>query len=167
MSEQKPIKIYNFHAYEWCGHCKEFRPVWEQLIAAKDSEKNIEFLDYDEADIGALPEDVRTVDGKDVRLFGYPAIKITVLGKNYMYLGKRTPENIYGFIIDVIKNPLKFSVKDEDNTDIASSSKELDDALNETRDAIFKSQTKPKQMKGGNLKTIDRKITDDDFKFVV
>lgn len=159
--KQKPIKIIYFHAYARCGYCTAFKPTWEELIATNGSDKNIDFDEYDEADISSLPYEMRTVDGEDVRKYGYPGIKIIVNEKNYMYLGRRTPEAIYRFILGAIKNPLEISVKDSDNKHQARG---LDETLDTLRKDIFKSQS---SMNGGGVSKIaSRKITDDDFKFM-
>lgn len=101
---KKPIKITLFHA-NWCDYCQNFLPLWNEMKSDKETTKNIEFEEYEDTKIGDLPEKIRSCDGVDVRTFGYPAIKISIGDKDYMYTGKRTAEKIYGFILDKINNP--------------------------------------------------------------
>lgn len=106
----KPIKISLFHA-EWCGHCVNFMPVWKQMTAEADKYKNISFEEHEESTIDALPEPMRTIDGRDVRSFGYPSIKVVVNNDEYLYSGNRTPEAIYGSIVQILKESLNTKQK--------------------------------------------------------
>lgn len=146
--KKKPIKITLFHA-DSCGHCTTFMPIWNEMKADKDANKNIDFMDYESAAIGDLPEDVKTVDGEDIREHGYPAIKITVNNKSHAYLGRRSPQLIYKDILDHIKNP--------DGNENNNESDKIDDIDN----------MKHSNITGGNTpKIFSRKITSDDFKFM-
>jgi len=158
MSHGKPITITLFHA-DSCGHCTTFMPIWNEMKADKDASKNIDFMDYESAAIGDLPEDEKTVDGEDIREYGYPAIKITVNNKSHAYLGRRSPQLIYKDILDHIKNPDGNENNDEsDKTDKTDKINDMD---------TMNSIKRPNMLLGGNTpKIFSRKITDDDFKFM-
>jgi len=100
----KPIKIILFHA-TWCSYCNDFLPIWKEMMSDKEAAKNIDFEEYEDMQINDLPDHIKLCNGVDVRASGYPAIKITVNDKEYMYTGRRIPERIYDFIMDVLKNP--------------------------------------------------------------
>ena len=106
MPSKKPIEITLFHA-NWCGHCINFAPDWEKIKSNKLASKIVEFADHEESSIQNLNKSVRTIDNKDVRLFGYPCIKIKVNDKVYRYEGSRTEPEIYKSIINVLEKQLK------------------------------------------------------------
>lgn len=95
----KPIKITLFHA-DWCHHCVSFMPIWNEMRTNLKAKQNIQFENHEESTINNLSKDIRTIDNTDVRSLGYPSIKIDVAGKQYIYSGRRTPENIYQSILD-------------------------------------------------------------------
>lgn len=99
---KKPVKIILFHANR-CGHCVDFLPTWEKMKSDKNANKNIEFEQYEESIVKDLPEDVRSIDGVDVRTNGWPTIKISVNGRDHMYSGNRTPDDIYKYILAQLK----------------------------------------------------------------
>lgn len=67
MSSVKEVILY--HA-NWCGHCKKFLPIWEEL---KQNFKNIKFTDFEES------KDEKIMEEENIT--GYPTIKID--GKVY------------------------------------------------------------------------------------
>src|SRR5579872_6351470 len=95
---KKPIKITLFHA-DYCGYCTDFMPTWESMKSDNSACENIDFEDYEAGAIAGLQENDRSINGRDVRTFGYPTIKIKVNDKEYMYQGKRTVDNIYESIV--------------------------------------------------------------------
>jgi hypothetical protein len=136
MSSGKQIRITLFHA-NWCGHCTRFMPTWETMKADKDSKKIIDFQDHEESSIGNLDESVRTIDGKDVRSFGYPSIKINVNDKEYVYEGQRTVDDIYGSILEELKkmsgvNGTLTVTKSDKNIDISTSEDDAGNFQSET-----------------------------------
>lgn len=136
MPSGKPIKITLFHA-NWCGHCTNFMPTWETMKSDKSSHKNIVFEEHEEGSIEKLDEAERSINGRDVRSFGYPTIKITVNKKEYMYQGRRTVNDIYGSIIEEIKllagvdGPVTVT-KSERGIDISTSEEDAGNYQNET-----------------------------------
>jgi hypothetical protein len=108
MSDEKPIKLTLFHSLT-CGHCHTFMPVWDEMKGDKNKNilENMSFKEYESSVIENLPEDVKTINGEDVRSFGYPSIKISINKNDYEYSGRRTPQAIYQFILDNIKENSK------------------------------------------------------------
>jgi thiol-disulfide isomerase/thioredoxin len=106
MSQKKPIRITLFHA-NWCDYCIDFLPRWEEMRANTNASANIDFMTYEDTEIANLPDEIRTIAGVDVRSYGYPAIKISINGNDYMYTGRRTTDDIYTFILDKLKNPTR------------------------------------------------------------
>jgi len=150
---EKPITITLFYA-EWCGHCHHFMPVWEKMINEKKTEKNFKFVRVEEVEIPNLPEEIRMVEGEDVRNIGYPTIKISVNGKEYQYNGRRTAKDIYQSIVDTLsqtEGKLDGNVAVELNNNNVSITSE------------------PVQQAGGNkkntkLRTLNRLIDDGELK---
>ena len=99
---KKTIRITLFHA-SWCGHCTNFIPTWEKMTGDKNAQKNIEFVDYEEAGLASLPDTVKTINGSQARQFGFPTLKISIDDAEYLYEGQRTPESIYTFVVSKIQ----------------------------------------------------------------
>jgi thiol-disulfide isomerase/thioredoxin len=85
------VKVILFHA-KWCGHCLNFQPDWEKL-KKNITNKNIEFIDYEDKLIEKLNDDEKTINGN--KIAGFPTIKIIVSDdknnkiKEYEYAKKR------------------------------------------------------------------------------
>jgi thiol-disulfide isomerase/thioredoxin len=162
-NQNKPIKITLFHA-EWCGHCVSFMPTWKQMMADKDANKNISFEAYEEQEIDSLPEKSRTLDGADVRSFGYPMIKMSVDGTDYSYEGRRTPSELYGYILNRLK-------KTDGNLDKGVVISQNDNQISISTDSQNVRETLSEMTGGGNkrktnkvrLRQCRRLITDSDF----
>lgn len=159
----KPITITLFYA-EWCNHCHSFLPVWDKMVNEKKTEKNFRFVKVEEVEIPNLPEEMRMVEGDDVRNIGYPTIKISVNGHDYQYNGRRTARDIYQSIIDTLsesegKIDGKVSVKLNDNkVSIESSPSAKEDV-----------PLPSEQQTGGNgkntkLRVLNRLINDNELK---
>ncbi len=99
---KKIVRITLFHA-SWCGHCTNFMPTWDQMRQDTSALKNIEFNAYEDSELGNVPESVKSINGKPARSFGFPTLKVSIDGQDYLYGGVRTPEAIYTFILDIIK----------------------------------------------------------------
>ena len=98
----KTIKITLFHA-EWCGHCKNFAPVWEHMTKYKKAKKNIKFASYKDTDIDELDQSEKTINGQAIE--GFPTLKINIGRNEYNYMGDRSDsKHIYQFIKDKINN---------------------------------------------------------------
>jgi thiol-disulfide isomerase/thioredoxin len=85
------VKVILFHA-KWCGHCLKFQPNWEKL-KKNITNKNIEFIDYEDKLIEELNDDEKKINGN--KIAGFPTIKIIVSDdknnkiKEYEYAKKR------------------------------------------------------------------------------
>lgn len=169
-SGKKPIKITLFHA-NWCGHCTGFMPTWENMRADESSQKNIEYEEYEESAIGALDESMRTVNGRDVRSFGYPTIKITVNDKDYVYEGRRTTDDIYKSILEEIRESQDIDgpvtiTKSEKHIDISTSEEAAGNYQNEV-DPRSQTNTELSALKGGKKgekSLFAKRLMDTDFK---
>lgn len=156
---KKPVKITLFHA-DWCGHCKHFTPLWDEMKADKKALKNIDFEDYEESVVGNLPESVRVVDGNDIRENGWPTIKITINDENLIYSGRRTPEDIYGFIVNQLKG-----VGNKEPAAVTMSDSEI--RVSTKSDDVMKALDDFDELKGGrSKKQIKRLLHSSDFSFL-
>jgi thiol-disulfide isomerase/thioredoxin len=162
MTGGKPIKITLFHA-EWCGHCVDFKPTWEKMKVDKDANKNIEFEEYEASVLPGLPEELKKVNGEEIN--GFPTIKINVSGKDYNYKGARSKEDIYGFVIDHLKD----NTKQNDNQQSKNKNNKV-----LKRATVKEEDGQHYQMGGGEMsigtkkmiRTLERKLKKDDLMIV-
>ena len=96
MKSEKPIKIILYHA-SWCTHCTDFMPIWEEMCKNPKATKYIIFQDFEQKSIPS-----------DTPISGFPTIELIVDGKSHIYSGPRTTDDIYGKIIEKVKNSPKF-----------------------------------------------------------
>lgn len=87
MTDNTTITLY--HA-NWCGHCRRFLPVWEDLKRELDK-IGIEHREYEE---GQNPEMI-----KEANISGFPTLRINK-GKEYDYKGPRTVDAIIAELTD-------------------------------------------------------------------
>lgn len=176
-SGKKPIKITLFHA-NWCGHCTNFMPTWETMKSDETSHKNIDFEEYEEEAIGKLSDNERSINGRDVRSFGYPTIKINVNDSEYIYEGRRTIDDIYGSILEEIKQMSGVDgtvtlTKSEKGINISTSEEDAGNYQSETAQkpkgweaarggngSVHRSVTTP----GSNKSIFSKRLNDKDFK---
>jgi thiol-disulfide isomerase/thioredoxin len=104
------IKITLYYA-EWCGYCKEFKPIWEQLKKAFD-DNNIKHEEY-ESDMN---KDI--IERENIR--GFPTIKISGNGETETYKGERSFEKLFTLMMnkmnkstEEIKNSIEKYMKQE------------------------------------------------------
>ena len=94
-------KIILFYA-DWCGYCKRFLPIWEEL-KLDEKLKNVQFIDIDMSNEKKIIKgDLITSDlnlVNEVQINGFPTIKILHNGILTDYNNKREKENIINFLI--------------------------------------------------------------------
>ena len=54
----------------WCGHCKDLKPVWDELETIMDAHKNIKMIKVEESEM----EKLKDIYKKDVVVKGFPTI---------------------------------------------------------------------------------------------
>jgi protein disulfide-isomerase-like protein len=72
---------------DWCGHCNNFKPVWNNL---KTNYKNINYQEFD------ADKDKQVM--KTFKISGYPTLMFKKGGKMIEYKGMRDKESILSFI---------------------------------------------------------------------
>lgn len=92
------VNVTLFHA-NWCKHCVDFKPMWDKIV--HDASHLIKLNSYEESQIDKLDTKTKTINGGAID--GFPTIKINVMNNEYNYVGKRSDENIYKFIIKKLK----------------------------------------------------------------
>ena len=85
-------KLYFFKA-EWCGHCKNFKPVWNQL--KKKYKKDIEFIEMD--------SDINKKEFLDWGIQGFPTIIFRKNTNAIEYNGNRDIKSISKFCNEMKK----------------------------------------------------------------
>lgn len=124
-----------------------------------------------------LPEDIRSVDGVDVRTNGWPTVKITVNNEDHLYHGNRSPHDIYKFILDQLKgkgSEVGFEKNDDTVVKISTKNdilKTLSDIHEGGSDKIEKSEKTKKYKQTNSLLDYDdasnnsnKLISSSDFK---
>ena len=89
---EKP-KIMLFKA-DWCGHCKSFKGVWDQL--SKNSGLDVEFITYDSEKDKEL--------FKQYSISGFPTLLFKNGNRLIEYNNDRDYDSIRDFIAGQIKN---------------------------------------------------------------
>ncbi|ADO67413.1 putative protein disulfide isomerase [Cafeteria roenbergensis virus] len=80
-------KTLTFIKAEWCGHCKNFTPIWDELPKHLN---NINFK--------VLDSDTNKEEIKKYNIKGYPSIFLEVNNNIISYEGGRTIEKIKEFV---------------------------------------------------------------------
>lgn len=84
--ETRP-KVTLFKA-SWCGHCKKFMPVWEEVSASMKDQADFAVVDAD--------EDKAEVKAHGVK--GFPTVVKEVNGERTEFAGKRTAAELRKFV---------------------------------------------------------------------
>jgi thiol-disulfide isomerase/thioredoxin len=93
-------KIILFHA-DWCGYCKRFLPIWEELKLDQKL-SNVKFIDVDMSNEKKIikgelsTSDLNLVN--EVQINGFPTIKLLHNGILTDYNNKREKEEIINFL---------------------------------------------------------------------
>jgi hypothetical protein len=149
---KKIVRITLFHA-SWCGHCTHFMPTWDQMRQDTNALKNIEFNAYEDSELGNVPEPVKSINGTPARSFGFPTLKVSIDGQDYLYEGTRTPEAIYTFILDTIKQ-----IGRETRTEmVITENSDNSISVDTTPADIARATREFEQLKGGRSRSKSRK----------
>ena len=77
---------------DWCGHCQNLKPAWNQVADKLKSKRNIQVLEVEDTHLDAIPKKYKK------SLLGYPSIQKFKGGKLVeQFTGNRTPEEILTF----------------------------------------------------------------------
>jgi len=91
---KKDIDLYFFKA-DWCGHCKSFAPVWDELLKDKTLTNKIEFIKLD--------SDENKKEMAEWKIEGYPTIILKKGDQAIEYNEPRNLNNIKEFITKYTK----------------------------------------------------------------
>ena len=84
--QEKPT-LYLFKA-EWCPHCKEFKPTWNNLKSNMESKVDFVMFDSDE----------NANEIKKYNIEGFPTLILKAGGKAIEYVGPRDFDSVKEFI---------------------------------------------------------------------
>jgi thiol-disulfide isomerase/thioredoxin len=87
-SLKKP-ELYLFKA-DWCGHCNNFKPEWEKIVADSTLTKKVNFITMD--------SEKNRKDINKWQIGGFPTIILKKNNKLIEYNNNRTFNNIKQFI---------------------------------------------------------------------
>ncbi|KRY65957.1 Mitochondrial import inner membrane translocase subunit TIM44, partial [Trichinella pseudospiralis] len=86
------VKLLQFYA-PWCGYCKRLMPTWEQVALTLSNEP---------ITVGKLDCTKHTSVTSELKINGYPTIRMYRYGEKYEYHGERSKEAIVDFALKVI-----------------------------------------------------------------
>ena len=96
-STNKTAELLLFAA-DWCPHCKQAKPIWEEMKANFDGKQlngyNVMFTEYDCSETTA--EIAPIIDKYNVE--GYPTIKLLINGNVINFEGKPTVDSLTQFL---------------------------------------------------------------------
>ena len=73
---------------EWCGHCKTFLPIWNNITS--DSKLNVKFTTFDSV------KHMKEI--QDYNISGFPTILYKVNNELIEYVGNRDEDSVKKFI---------------------------------------------------------------------
>jgi thiol-disulfide isomerase/thioredoxin len=79
---------------EWCGHCKDAKPAFDDLLAASP----ITLKDGSKATVRVFDADADKAEVAKYNVKGYPSIFIMKGGNQIEYPGPRTKEGVIDFL---------------------------------------------------------------------
>ncbi|KRZ53770.1 Mitochondrial import inner membrane translocase subunit TIM44, partial [Trichinella nativa] len=90
--KENEIHLVMFYA-PWCGHCKRLMPTWEQVALTLSNEP---------ITVGKLDCTKHTSVTSELKINGYPTVRMYRYGEKYEYHGERSKEAIVDFALKVI-----------------------------------------------------------------
>ena len=83
----------------WCGHCKELKPVWAELKNVMNANKNITMMEIEESEMKEKMGELKNICKKDIDVKGFPTI-VKICGKATpeYYQGERSVEGLRAWI---------------------------------------------------------------------
>jgi thiol-disulfide isomerase/thioredoxin len=105
----KHIVVGKIYA-EWCGHCSNLAPKWEEMKGAlkefvkKNPEFTIEFKEIEEKEMEKKLPLIGEEIGGEIEFSGYPTIfKSSKKGEIEYYEGERTPDAMQDWVLVGVK----------------------------------------------------------------
>lgn len=91
---KQPHTIIGLVHAEWCGHCKELKPKWDEMKSKiNPSQSHIEIKEVEESDTRGISELKQNHSSLEIN--GYPTIfKISPAGKIEYYQGEREVDSL-------------------------------------------------------------------------
>lgn len=91
---KQPHTIIGLVHAEWCGHCKELKPKWDEMKSKiNPSQSHIEIKEVKESDTAGISELKQNHSSLEIN--GYPTIfKISPVGKIEYYQGVREVDSL-------------------------------------------------------------------------
>lgn len=72
---------------DWCGHCKAFKPIWEELPS------KIKYINFK-----TLDNDINKKEIEKYKISGFPSLILEIKDKKIKYEGHRDVESIKKFV---------------------------------------------------------------------
>ncbi len=91
-ADENTIEVMLFYA-DWCGHCKKFKPTWEEAKRVMKQNKN-----GVPVKMTSINADENKADVKKYNVSGFPTIKAKYAGKVHEFNGERTLEGLKSFV---------------------------------------------------------------------
>lgn len=90
---------------DWCGPCNQFKPVWKLIMDDVKKYSDIVAVSFESSDteLGKF-KDIVTHARENI---GFPTIIFQIDDTVHYYNEERTPEAIFGKIINIIQDMIK------------------------------------------------------------
>lgn len=91
-SKKEPTFVYYYKP--WCKYCKAFMPVWDSFVKANASDFTMEFAKIN------IDDDANKSLAKKYGINSVPTLILHKNGKNTVFKGERSPENLKKFLME-------------------------------------------------------------------
>tara|TARA_B100001989_G_C24483025_1_gene435484 strand:- start:471 stop:869 length:399 start_codon:yes stop_codon:yes gene_type:complete len=85
-----------FYYANWCGHCMEFKPIYNEVKEFFSNNQNVNFIEKEDN----LIDEKDTINGKPI--YAYPSIKLNTNNNEFQYNGNRTKEGLISEINNLL-----------------------------------------------------------------